>query len=104
RGAGGAALALEHPRTVTFAPPPPASTDTASTTSSLLSSMNPNRDLWAASKADFIFSNVIAGAAEGGDPDSMTAARGLGLRASPLRASSATTENAGTTSAVSVPA
>jgi hypothetical protein len=43
-----------------------ASTDTASTTSSLVSSMNPKRDLCAASKADFIFSSVIADAAEGG--------------------------------------
>ena len=51
-----------------FAPPPMASTDTASTTSSLLSSMNPNRDLCAASKADFIFASVIADVAGGGDP------------------------------------
>jgi len=65
--------------------------------------MNPKRDLCAASKADFSFAKAIPSVAEGSGSESMTAARGLGLRASPPRDPSAT-EKAGTTSAVSVPA
>ena len=64
-----------------LAPPPIASTDTASTTSSLLPSMNPKRDLCAVSKADFI-----------------------AARERPSTTLVDPAVNAGTTSAVSVPA
>jgi hypothetical protein len=59
-GAGRGSRVVGRTGSLNFEPPPTASTDTASTTSSFVSSMNPKRDLCAASKANFIFSNVIA--------------------------------------------